>query len=179
MPTAAWLTRHPSDFFSHSWKIIQFQFESRIRKSRQRRLTTGRQTGFKPVFVTGYSVKVDRIRLDTSEKVNKAGCIEGALRTSQLWPNFQALQAVHGVWWCHGCAFQETSQFSDRLWSPSWYSYLLLKAGVPNPILFTLVLRCLLEPSKSFVCYVVTHSLSVVFFGNLMSLLFLAKTGAV
>ena len=51
--------------------------------------------------------------------------------TSQLNHNCQVSQAVH-------VAPQEPGQFSEHLWSPSWYSYLLWQAGETNLILLNM-----------------------------------------
>ena len=92
----------------------------------------------KPFSPSISRTKVNRIRLSTPWRVNKSGC------------------APKGSWWHHDsatffrlvrqCMGQMTSQlrqfrpgqFSEGLWSPSCYSYILQKAGVPKRILLTL-----------------------------------------
>ena len=50
-------------------------------------------------------------------------------------PQFWVKSGSTWGWWGHVSAFIEPGQFSKHVWSPSWYTYFLLKAGVPNLIL--------------------------------------------
>ena len=45
---------------------------------------------------------------------------------------------VRQCWWLQNCEFLEPGQFSERKWSPIWYSFLLKEAGVPNLTLLSL-----------------------------------------
>ena len=75
--------------------------------------------------------KVNRIRLGTTE------CKRRLLDDITSPPKFSG--NAWG-WWRRNSAFLETGQISERLWSPSWCSYSLQRAGVPNLNILTLVL---------------------------------------
>ena len=59
--------------------------------------------------------------------------------TSQLRQNVQASQGIEWGWWRHNSALLDPGRFSEHLWSPSWCSYLLKRAGVTNLIQLTLM----------------------------------------
>ena len=59
--------------------------------------------------------------------------------TSQLRHNYQVSQAVQGTDDVTSLHFFQPGQFSERLWSPSYY-YLLPKAGETDLSLLTLTL---------------------------------------
>ena len=68
------------------------------------------------------------------KKLANTSCTEGARMTSQLCHNFQGSQAVHGGENIDIPNFRARS-LHERLWSQSWYSYLLKKAWMPNLLL--------------------------------------------
>ena len=61
--------------------------------------------------------------------------VPGDITTLQ---KFSGLSGSARGWWHHNFALLEPGQFSEHLWSPSQYSYLLERAGVPNLIQLTL-----------------------------------------
>ena len=86
------------------------------------------------MFGKGIWFEANKIRLGTPGKVNKG--TEGSLMISQLRNIFRLVSAWG--WWQHNSALLEPCQFSKHSWYPSWCSYLLKQAGVPNLFLSTL-----------------------------------------
>ena len=72
-------------------------------------------------------------------RVNKCRLHQRCLDDITTLPQFSGMLGSAWHWWHRVSVFLEPGQFSEHLWSPSWHSYLLLKAGVPNLIILPLV----------------------------------------
>ena len=75
----------------------------------------------------------------TPEKVNNCGLHLRCLNVITTPPKFSSQSGIACGWWHHDSALFEPGQFSECLWSPSWYYYLVERDEGLNLIQSTLI----------------------------------------